>query len=95
MRQLQHVTGASRSSQAHMDTALDMTSARKPAASPDFRASNSLLCMRMAGGYQHGSTQLAWRARPRLSGDACDSSLFKLRLAYTDLLQHSTGWAGG
>ena len=40
-------------------TALDMTSDRKPAASPDFRASNSLLCMRMAGGRQHGCTCLA------------------------------------
>ena len=41
-----------------------MTSDRKPAASPDFRASNSLLCMRMAGGHQHRSTQLAWWASP-------------------------------
>ena len=53
------VTWASWSSKAHIMTALDMTSDRKPAASPDFRASNSLLCMRMAGGRQHGCTCLA------------------------------------
>ena len=46
--QVPHVTRASQSSVAHIMTALDMTSDRKPAASPDFRASNSLLCMRMA-----------------------------------------------
>ena len=54
--QVPHVIRASRSSGAHIITALDMTSDRKPAASPDFRASNSLLCMRMATDRQHGST---------------------------------------